>query len=268
MTDHLGLDALADALAGEEQPHLAECAACRAELEQLRAATDLAVGDLQGLALPPVPDDLDARISAALAAASPTASSTVLPSGDVTPIGAARSRRTRWMTTAAGAAAAAVAVVGGVLLLSHQGSGRSNDLQSSAGRAAGPPTSSSGTDYTSASLATAVPGLLRGKAVATDAKTAESATTGGATGLTSAPLNDPLAGLRTTSGLASCLASLTEASDPGVPLALDYAAYKGKPALVVVLPAKKAGKIEVWVVGATCREAESDLLYYVKLDRP
>ena len=54
-----------------------------------------------------------------------------------------------------------------------------------------------------------------------------------------------LAPLRTPEGLASCLAALTDpaaSTASSLPLALDYASFSGKPALVVVLPATKAGK--------------------------
>ena len=82
------------------------------------------------------------------------------------------------------------------------------------------------------------------------------------------PSGDPLAALRTTAGLARCLASLTDATDPGLPLALDYASFNGRPALVVVLPSEKADKVDVLVVPPGCAQADGQLLYFTRLPRP
>ncbi|MCU1600252.1 MAG: hypothetical protein JWO22_961, partial [Frankiales bacterium] len=79
---------------------------------------------------------------------------------------------------------------------------------------------------------------------------------------------DPLARLRTPTGLAGCIASLTGPDDSGLPLALDYASFEGKPALVVLLPDNRPSKVDFWVVGPTCTQAESALLYYARVDRP
>jgi hypothetical protein len=38
----------------------------------------------------------------------------------------------------------------------------------------------------------------------------------------------------------------------GEPLAVDYARFAGAPALVVVLPAREAGAVDVAVVGPDC----------------
>ena len=89
-----------------------------------------------------------------------------------------------------------------------------------------------------------------------------------ATTFAGAAPGDPLAALRDTAGLARCLASLTDPSESGVPLALDYASYQGKPALIVVLPSSKANKVDVFVVPAGCAHADGQLLYFTRLPKP
>lgn len=81
---------------------------------------------------------------------------------------------------------------------------------------------------------------------------------------------DPLAPLRAPDGLASCLAALLPPDDDTVrPLALDYAAYAGQPALVVVLPAGGApDKLDLFVVGAGCSQDNDSTLFFTRLDRP
>ncbi|MGB8652833.1 MAG: hypothetical protein WCD35_19465, partial [Mycobacteriales bacterium] len=79
---------------------------------------------------------------------------------------------------------------------------------------------------------------------------------------------DPLARLRATPALASCLAALTDPGDSSLPLALDYAAFEGKPALVVVLSTGKPDKVDVFVVGAGCAQPDAQLLFFTRLTRP
>jgi hypothetical protein len=186
----------------------------------------------------------------------------VLPARPVASLDKARARRTRLVLAAGGLAAAAVVVVGGGLLLSHN----ATDTHGSPAAASSPRSlrvQDTGTDYRSpAALQAALPGLLSppttapGKAEVTPLRGVAPA----------AP--DPLARLRTPTGLNSCLASLTDPADTSTPLALDYATYKGTPALVVVLPSAKPSKLDIWVVGAGCTQLESNLLLYVKADRP
>jgi hypothetical protein len=76
--------------------------------------------------------------------------------------------------------------------------------------------------------------------------------------------------LRTAEGLASCLLALLPPDDDTVrPLAVDYAAYSGQPALVVLLPGSGApDKVDVFVVGAGCAQPDASLLFFAQLDRP
>jgi hypothetical protein len=269
MSEHLDLDLLADALAddvgggfegGAQPEHLRACTTCAAALADLRTALTAVATDLAALpAVPPVPESLERSVVPTGAAAT-----TVLPSEPVTRLDDRRRGAPTWLLAVGGLAAAAALVIGGGLFLT------SNSSDSSRGSTAATspthfPVNTTGADYTTpGTLQAALPGLLHGKQETLDAVVPSRAA--GAAGVKTAA--DPLARLRTTPGLAGCLASLTDPNDPGVPLALDYASYKGAPALVVVLPASKPSKLDIWVVGASCNQLESDLLVYVKADRP
>ena len=266
MNGHLDVDALADALAAESdgQPlpeHLQSCSTCTAALAELRTALSAVATDLAGLPpVPPVPQALERSV----VPTAPAAATTVLPA--VTPLDERRRGSSRWLLAAGGIAAAAVLVIGGGLLLANNSTDSRSNSQAAASRDRFP-ISATGADYRDpAALQSALPRLLNGRTEALDSLAADPSQGSGAT--VPKAVADPLARLRTTAGLATCLASLTDPSDPGVPLALDYASYKGQPALVVVLPAAKPSKVDIWVVGADCKLPDSDLLVYVKADRP
>ena len=272
MSRHLDLDALADVLAGAEDPHLETCEPCRARLAELSAALPTVGAALAALPDPPVPPDLEQRLLGALAEARRPATADVLP--------LVRSR-TRWLPALGAVAAAAVLVTGGVLLAQRGGSG--GTATTTAG-SRGYAVSETGTNYTGtpASLSAALPALLAGHAqgvgaadsAATPAPLAErqaskaAQSPGAVMGPLTPPATDPLAPLRTTAGLARCLASLTDPGDNGLPLALDYASFNGSPALVVVLPSVKPGKVDVLVVPPGCAQADGALLYFTRLPKP
>jgi hypothetical protein len=265
---HADLDQLADALAdGQEPAHLAGCAECRARLVELGTATTAVSGALAALGPPAPPADLAERLAAAIDRERAPAPTNVLP--------LQQSRRTRWLPALGAVAAAAVLVVGGVVLTSGDGGSKGT----TADQASSPSytVNDTGTDYTAASLAAALPGLLSGTPTTTS-ELAQKATDGGATpGSTRASdattysavvPPDQLKALRDTAGLATCLASLTDPSESGLPLAVDYAMYQGKPALVVVLPSSKPDKVDVFVVPVGCAKADGSLLYFTRLPRP
>ena len=274
MSEHLDLDALADVLADPDAPHrhVAECATCRARLAELSAALPAVTAALTAVPVPAEPADLGARLTTALAAERAPAPTNVLPLVRT---------RARWMPALAGIAAAAALVVGAVVLLPGGGG---DDQATTATKGAGSyQVNETGTNYTAkgTSLQAALPGLLAGtpaqRAAADSAATPgpygtqapevmTSKQTGGAT--TALGAADPLAALRTTDGLARCLSSLTDPSDEGVPLALDYASFEGKPALVVVLPSSVANKVDVFVVPAGCATANGEVLFFTRLTRP
>jgi hypothetical protein len=289
---HLDLDALADVLSGEVslagEEHLAGCVQCRTALDDLRAAAAQVTAELAALPAIALPDDIPDRLHDALGtdstgrddpagpdptAAVPTGSATVTPFPAATPRPA-----TRWLPAAA---AAVVLLAGAGYGLSRLGddTGTSTAASSDAGaEAAGPPLdltrNSSGADYTDrASLSAAVGDLLEGRRQAQDSAGAPAApaptpTEQGAKAL-AAPEADPLARLRANTALADCLLALLPPDDPAVqPLALDYASFRGTPAMVVVLPGAAANKLDVFVVGPDCSQANDNVLFYTSVDRP
>jgi hypothetical protein len=162
-----------------------------------------------------------------------------------------------------------------------------------------------GSTYTTTNLAAAVPGLLSGDAervgdgavaapapMSADTGTTAGAESGGTTGAatggsggkqatrsssaqSAAPDDaDALARLRTEAGLADCLVALLPPDDDSVvPLALDYGSFTvdgaPQPALLVVLPVPgREDKLDVFVVGAGCAQADEQLLHFARVDRP
>ena len=267
MSEHLDLDQLADALAdGPEPAHLAGCPDCRTRLHELGTATTAVSGALAALASPEMPADLAGRLAAAIDQERRPAPTNVLP---------LQRQRARWLPALGAVAAAAALVVGGVVLTSGGGGSKGTTADQASGP--GYTINATGTDYTAASLAGAVPGLLSGtqtmaQAVPKVASTSpgEERASSGATAYDTLAggVPDPLAALRETAGLATCLASLTDPSESGIPLAVDYAQYQGKPALVVVLPSSKADKVDVFVVPAGCAKADGTVLYFTRLPKP
>jgi hypothetical protein len=210
---------------------------------------------------------------------------------------AAPRRRRAWLPAAA---AAAVLVVGGALVVPSLlgGAGGDDASTSAAGGAeavADPfgdlARNETGTDYAAdGSLAASLPALLGGSAtpltaaLSTEAAPAGEDLSGGAAAAPAAPeaaleqraaqdagAADPaLDRLRTPEGLASCLTALLPPDDDDLrPLAVDYAAYQGQPALVVLLPAGGAAdKVDVFVVDAECAVGDDRTLFFTRLDRP
>lgn len=270
MTAHLDLDALADLLAGQgDAAHLAECAGCRSALAELEQADRQVGAQLAALPAPPVPAGAEDRVLAALAAeraAAPAAPApapvTVVPAS----AGSSPARSRRWLPVAGGIAAAAVLVTA-ALLLRHGGTTGTRTAGSPGGQVA---RSSTGNAYAKdgKALAAALPGLLKGDAPSAAAGPAGVSAPQSATGTSrTADAADPLAALR-GNGLAPCVAALSDPSDPGVPLALDYASFDGQPALVVVFPASAPDKVDVFVVGARCNAQDADVLFFTRLDKP
>jgi hypothetical protein len=273
---HLDLDALADVLAGEPSAHLDGCADCRAALAELEAAIAPVSASLLLLGESPIPADVVARLDAALAAehapvspASGEAGPVQRPAAaTVTPLAA---RRVRWLPAAAGVAAAAALVVGAVVLVPHLDLGGGSSATSASPKgieaAARIPSSTTGSDYSKEGtlLKQNLPSLLAG-----GGPKAQSGVNPQAPTTTDAKVDSlsALATLREPGPLASCLASLTDANDPGVPLALDYASFEGQPALVVVLPTTQPDSVDVFVVGAGCSQADAKVLFFTKLAKP
>lgn len=270
---HLSLEQLADALAGgsDDAGHLPSCGQCGQALQDLRAASARVTGVLAGLPAPALPDDLDRRLHDSLRAERAEAGT------GVTPLSARRVRPARWLPAAA---AVVLLLAGAGYGLSRLGGGPGSGSPAAGGGASQSAAglelarSSTGTDYAGrASLARALPALLRGGASAPPEAAADGATTqslpGAAPPPAAAKAADPLARLRTDAGLAGCLLALLPPQDPSVrPLAVDYALFRGAPAVVVVLPGSVAGKLDVFVVGPQCSPANDSVLFYTSVDRP
>jgi hypothetical protein len=293
---HLDLDGLADVLAREDgsgsatNAHLVGCPECRAALDDLRVAQPLVAAELAALPSVPLPVDIAERLHAALRDAPPDRRSVGEPpaveGGTVTTLPAARSRSPqRWMPAAAAALVLLAGAGYGASRLGGGGESSSTAASDAGAKAAAPQQldltrNSSGTDYTDrASLSAVMPALLGGRLAAADTAKAEAAAPTapdpsstapqrGADTL-AAPAPDPLARLRDNAGLADCLVALLPPDDPSVrPLALDYASFRGQPAMVVVLPGADPKKLDVYVVGPTCSQANDSLLFYTSVDRP
>lgn len=267
MSEHLDIEQLADLLAdspddrGTARPHLAECERCRTALARLEQALPAVTSALSALPLPAQPADLDHRLARALQPA---------------PVADLQQRHSaRWvkpMAAASGLAAAAALVFGGMVVLDGDDSGKGDRETSAAGIESAVKTNSTGSAYRKDGklLAQRLPALLAGDAPA-DAtapvpmlSTKDARVTGGA----EQAADDPLAQLRTTEGLASCITALTPPGEVVLPEAIDYATFEGSPALVVVLPSPKAGRMDVFVVGPGCATGDAALLYFGRFDRP
>ncbi|MGZ4631432.1 MAG: hypothetical protein ACXV2G_02105 [Actinomycetes bacterium] len=241
LDEHL-VDADQAALATE---HLAACSTCQARRTSLADVRGLLhdAGDVA-----PVPDDVAARLDAALLAAGPV---TAEAAPTVTPlVGRARPA---WSTRALQVAAVVVlllgvSAVGYSALVGGSGSGSSSKTAASdatsAGGSAGAdaagsyPVTSSGRNYTAETLRAAVPGLIAGRTGrqsfggSAESPQAESRLLGGAP-------------------LAACVANL--AGGPVTPLAVDAAQYDGKPATIIVLPAQgDPASVDAYVVAPDC----------------
>jgi hypothetical protein len=284
MTGHLDLDALSDAIAGgdaadaADPAHLRDCADCQGALQELRAASAASTAALAGLPPVPMPPDIAARLHEALADAAATDDDDEPTLGTLTTLPARPAAGPgRWLT----AAAAALVVLAGAGYGISQLTGRQSDTASSGAARAAAPTAnivrnSSGNDYLDrTALLTAVPGLLKGDALrvagtaGADAGAPQKAAGVKPSAAAAAAGADPLARLRTDAGLADCLVALLPPDDASVkPLAIDYGAFKGTPALVVLLPSSLPKKVDIFVVGAGCSQANDSTLFYTSADRP
>ena len=189
------------------------------------------------------------------------------------------------------AAAAGLLVVAGLGLgLADGGTEQSGDADSSAAGGSSStgapplgdlPVSTTGTDYgrDGRALASALPALLAatgsaerssgaGPSSGTAAQPSDAARPPGGSTPQGVASVGPLARLREPAALADCLAALTGPDVGAVPLAVDFAAFEGRPALVVVLPSAREDRVDVYVVGAGCRQGDDQTLFFTRLDRP
>lgn len=281
---HYDLEALAD-LDGElvdaqraasMRTHVDGCPQCAERLGAVRSTRAL----LSTLPSIPMPADVAARVEEAIANAdaSPLAS-TVVPIGP----------RRRWWRSPAVAGAVAVAAV--AVLVAALVVGRlehSNNTPSSAanGAAVTQPNAdaqlaetaaikewATGTDYTSATIPALVPRLLTGTPPATLPATGSDLAptlSGAASGAaTAAPSTGPAITFEqmraTRSAVAEC-GHILAGDSTTVPLAVDFARYKGGTAVVVVLPAPgHASQVDVFVLQHSC--SGSELFPFFRISR-
>jgi hypothetical protein len=254
--------------------HVADCAPCADLIGHLRGTRSL----LAGLPGVPLPADVAARLDTALAevAVTPVAGSggaTVLTTrGKRHRLGGAPRR---WLPGAGVAAAGVALLLAGAVGLStfrDHGGNRRVASRATAGGAAGavaplrtPVTS--GRDYTPATLTAGVVSLLPPRPTRTPSSPPPTPTPppvalapnrSAETGTQAA-----LASLHQPAALRACVTELA-GTDRITPLAVDFARFQGKPAVVVVLPSKNPAKVQVWVVGPNCRKGQSDLLFYTE----
>ncbi len=301
MSAHLDADALADLLAGEGDDtavdHVGGCEMCSAALVDLSDAQEEVRRALAALPEPAVPADLAARLDAALRAEPPPApgpSRRARPASgpwvshddrdeDERPVplsprsapGPAGDRgarpRAAWLVRSAAGALAALVLGGGALLVAGQRHGDNDGAASSAAGGGAPPTGlAPGSAPAAAPPAAGVPVRATGTDYARDGALADAVprllgTSAGASAAGPSPAGTPAAArLRDPAALAECLSGL----GPRPPLALDAAAYDGRPALLVVLPADDPARVEAYVVGDACRRADPQVLTRRQLPRP
>jgi len=296
---HLELDVLAELDEGISGPeveqaaraHLNDCAECRERMAHLRTTRALLS------ALPPesMPSAVQTRIAAALEQAA------AQPSGTVVPI----TRRTRpWNSpaVAGAAAAAAVVVLLGALVVGHIH--RSNKPSSSASSAVGAPHQPRAADaaatkewatnanYTAATIPSLVPHLVTGTppadaviaspsgasgglAAGGSTTTADSRTLSGKQAQSAVPAPAPAPSgaitqdqMRSSRTAVAACATILAGGVPTEPVAVDFALYEGKPAVLFVLPTPgHAGLLDVWVVRTTCSSSSLDI-YFRRISRP
>ena len=257
-------------------------------LEQLSADDDAFVHDLLS-SLPPVPmpPDVLARLTAALAAEAGNGSSTPsgtpsgLPSGTVVPLDQARSRR--FGPRLLSAAAVLLVLAGGYVVVKGQstsGSGSSGSTTAGA-QASTYAVEQTGTQYRTDALESQVHTLVSHQSPApagegtslgatptfgsADAVTpTPTATDSSATRGPSSPVVAPLSSLVTNrTSLQSCLAAVAPGVQPGAqPVAVDAGTFDGQAALIIVFPGDSANMLAVFIVSPACNAKDAHQLAY------
>lgn len=281
---HVPAEVLADAAEGllptAEQAaideHLDRCTDCRQVAADLRDVPAL----LAVAPSPRIPDDVAARIEAALQA-EPPLNAPALREPIATP---ARRRRTRRLPVWVGAAAVTVLGVSATVLGVRALDGSETTTSSGAvgasleaDRAAEAPDATLAAppdrDYTADTLADQVQALLATDDTAADGREAAPGAVPGLGDTSGEPsladgTAEELGPLTTPTGLAACIEALTGRT--GVtPLAVDFATYEGQPAAILVLPdPADDAYLDVRVVGAACSASDDDLIAATRVPRP
>jgi hypothetical protein len=292
--EHVPPETLADSaeglLAADDEvavrAHLNGCADCRRVDADLRDVSVFLAAD----PAPRMPEDVAARLDAALQAEPPLSPATPRDDARVA-ASPTRRRAARRMPVWIGAAAAVVGVTGAVLgLQALQGNETTTSTTAGAAlevdRSAEAPEStlsapSSGRAYTADNLTSEVQALVgqSGAADSADEDAAddgrEAAAPGTVPGTESA--GEPAAAgtdlsalstLATPAGLAACIEALTGRADV-TPVAVDLASFEKQPAAVIVLPVPGDGEsLDVRIVGSRCSAADDDVIVATRVPRP
>ena len=282
---HVALDTLADVeegIAGTQvvvavETHLQSCSECNERLSRLRTTRAL----LTTLPAESMPPTVRERVDTALAQAADERSRTVVPLAQ---------RRLRWNSPAiAGtSAAAAVVILVGALVAGHviHRNPTRHDTSGAAGagaaRNAAPSFSpagmkewATGSNYTPASIPSLIPKIVTGTPSSPlfgAQKSAPGALTGG-TVASPAPTATARAALTqeqlrdSPQAVLQCATALADGV-PTVPVAVDFAKYDGKPAVILALPTPAHPTLlDIWVVRTTCSSSNLDL-YFQRVSRP
>lgn len=258
--------------------HVASCPGCQhaqARIVDVRR-------QLADLSAQPLPVDVAERIRAVLAAEGRAQRSTEAAAAPLRP---AQNRRRR-LRPSPGLVAASVIVllVLGVGASALRWAGPSGSGATSANRvtsrasgrsdvrpADGTILLATGRDYSPGSLDADVRGLLSTRASTNGSAPANStkglgpdAVQPGRTGASVG--TDPLVRLRQPTALAACVRTLT-AGRTVTPLVVDYAQYRGQPAVVVVLPGPTVRTVLVYVAPASCGPQHPAFLDYHQVGR-
>jgi hypothetical protein len=284
--------------------HLAGCERCSALNQDLGGVTTL----LASATPPPMPDDLTARITSAIAAESARRAAApqtaVAPALPAAPHHRAprRSRLPRVTPKLAlgglAAAAAMVLVAGGIYqVVGHSGPSSSSASPSvpagapaarstangpmAQAPASGPALQyqrngrkgsitpiSTGTDFTSAELASQVTAEVR-KYGSGFTKTGQNETSPAHSGVASpAAVPGAQEGTFADIPLASLRGCINRIATGSLVLLVDVAHYRGALATVIVTEAAESGPMKIWVVGTGCSASGSDVLRQITAAAP
>ena len=253
--------------------------------QQLAVANPEVTSALQGLADPPLPAEIAAKIERVIATGREESAGPA-PQPVLRPVRRLEKRRAAQIGGwAAAAAVVALATVTGVAALhSSQSSSSSTDVAASgpqAARVSGPmaPESvhRSGFNYTTGELGPQARELLEpatkkaapapslaSPPVVPGATTASPPPVSNAPRATPPPPAPALSRLTAPSALGACLAALKVAD----PLAVDYATFDGAPAVVIVTPGPETTRLTVLAAGPNCGlNGETDQLARVDVAR-
>lgn len=267
--------------------HVARCARCAATVEQLTEVSSV----LASVPAPAMPDSVERRVTAALAAEAAArgtgASEAGAPAGAAPRAAGARRRRWRPRPVMMLVPAVACLLLAGFGYLLSSGTspaarstgsqaaapetpvrgGASSPGQGSAGKAISPSVglapaegpgqapfvvSSTGTSYQKATLAAQVRSQLASRSAAPAPSASPPAAHTGAAGSQEVPGSGPVP----SRALVGCVLHVTGNVAPSL---VDRATYQGKPAYVIAVPDR------AWVVGPDCTASNSALITSISL---